>query len=259
MKKLTLLLLSISLTHSFSAQNLHKRMWFDLQVSQHIGLNSWSSFGYVNDGLPKAMLTELRGVYNISLIRSYVGGFADIGLGITPAPKMKSLALDQMPMPHNGTPYFLREILSETGNNSANAHLKMTFGLFGIIPVKKDFLILPYFGAGFVTMPERKYEIILKEQGSNMQYQTIYKWNYYSSYDYNEDNSLSYLTGRVNFKYGIANKSTILFGLEYTFFLNTLDFYGKFTNTFNTNIERSFKVKGNKMNMLGITVGISFM
>jgi hypothetical protein len=47
--------------------------------------------------------------------------------------------------------------------------------------------------------------------------------------------------------------------MEYTWFLNTLDFYGRYTNTFNANVQRDFIVKGEKMNMIGVSVGISFM
>lgn len=149
-------------------------------------------------------------------------------------------------------------MLSEScGGNNASTHFKMTFGLFGDIPANEKLTVMPYFGVGFLTMPQRKYEIILKEQGSNIQYQTTYIWNY-SDDEYDDTTTPGYLTGRLNFKYKISQKSSLLLGLEYTWFLNTLDFYGKHTNTFNANIERNFSVKGNKMNMLGISVGIRF-
>jgi len=70
---------------------------------------------------------------------------------------------------------------------------------------------------------------------------------------------LGYLTGRLNFKHRISQKSILQFGLEYMWFLNGIDFYGKYTNTFNANIQRDFRVKGNKINMFGVSVGLSFM
>ena len=263
MKKIILLLLTVVLTHSLSAQNniaKERKLGIDLHVVQHIGLNSWSSAGYVNEGFPTATLTELRGVCNRSIFR-YLGAFLDGGIGIMPAPKMQSFSLDRMPMPHSGTQYYLREMLSESGSGSASAHFKMTFGLFGKIPANENLSIMPYLGVGFLTMEQRKYEMILKEQGSNTQYQTTYIWNYYKRDSYDDGGSavLSRLNARLNFKYKISAKSNLLLGVEYTRFLNTLDFYGQYVNTFNANIERNFSVKGSKMNMLGLSVGISFM
>jgi len=252
---------------SLSAQTNHdiyqgkEKVWFfDFQIVQHIGLNQWSNTGYANDGFPTAALTEFRGVYSHYFVFSYpyVGFFADMSLGLMPSPEMKSLNLDRMPMPQNGTQYYLREILSESGNNSTSAHFKMTFGLFGNIPVNKKLTIMPYLGVGTLTMPAKRYDAVLKEMGSNMQYETIYRWNSIDNNGYDDAQPLNYLTGRLNFKYKLSDKSSLLLGLEYLWSFNTLDFYGKYTNTFNANIEREFTIKGNKMNMLGISAGISF-
>jgi hypothetical protein len=137
----------------------------------------------------------------------------------------------------------------------------MTLGLFGKIPANEKLSVMPYFGIGFLTMQQRKYEVILKEQGSNMQYQTLYVWNckHGNEYGYDKPTHPAYIVGRLNFKYKFSQKSSLLLGLEYTWFLNTLDFYGRYTNTFKANIQRDFNEKGEKMNMLGISVGISFM
>jgi hypothetical protein len=258
MKKNIILLTIIVLTQSLSAQNdsakvrKDRRAWFDFQVTQHIGLNQWSAAEYVNDGLPQATITELRPTFNLYMARPYIGTFVDIGVGFMTAPKMKSLDLDQMPMPRNGMQYYLRELLSESGNIGTTTHFKMTLGFFGKMPVSDNFSIMPYLGVGFLTMPQRKYDIILKEHGSNMQYRTTYAWN-------NGSTILYYVSGRLNFKYKLSQKSSLLVGLEYMWFLSTIDFYGKYTNTFNANVQRDFNVKGEKMNMLGISVGISFM
>ena len=269
MKKFTSLLLAITLTQTLLAQISYQETeplfrkkskgWIDFQIAQHIGLNPWSSVGYVNDGFPAASLTEFRGVLSY-LPGSHFGIFADMGIGIMPAADMKSFNPERMPMPHSGTQYYLREMISESGNGKTSAHFKMTFGFLGKIPARENLTILPYLGVGFLTMEQRRYEMILKEQGSNIQYQTTYIWNH--SDDGNEHDSNSspggYLTGRLNFKYKLSPKSNLLLGVEYTWFMNTLNFYGQYINTFNANIERNFTVKGNKMNMLGLSVGISF-
>ena len=272
MRRSILLLLVVALTQFLSAQNddvknddIEKeevkkeetRGWFNFQVAQHIGINQWSNASYANDGFPTAALTELRGACNIYIPEYYIGVFADMSVGIMPAPQMKTLSLDRMPTPHSGTQYYLRDILSESGNGSTSAHFKMTFGLFGKIPVSEKLTCMPYFGIGFLTMPKRRYEIILKEHGSNMQYHTVYSWNY--NEEDGTSSSLGYLNGRLNFNYKFSDKLSLLMGLEYTWFFSTLDFYGKYSNTFNENIERDFSIKGDKMNMLGISMGISFM
>jgi hypothetical protein len=233
-----------------------KNCWFDIQVAQHFGLDRWSETGYVRDGLPRNTLTEFRGVFNLYVVRPYAGFFIDMGIGIMPAPAMRSLKLDRMPAPHQGTRYYLREILSEEGAAGASAQFRMTYGAFGKIPVSESSSVMPYFGVGFLSMPQRKYEALLKEDGSNNQYRAKYVWN---GDEYETTGSLGFLTGRLNFKYRFSPKASLLFGLEYTWFLNSPNFYGKFTNTFNENIQREFTVKGNKITMLGISAGISFM
>jgi len=261
MKKFIILFLTLVLTYTLTAQTTptrHKIPWFDLRVTQHFGLNSWSNAAYVNDGLPATALTEFRGTFNIAFIKRYAGIFTDIGLGIMPAPKMQLLNMERLPMPYSGTPYYLRETLSETGNISTSTHFKMTFGLFGRIPANENLNIMPCFGLGFLTMPYRKHEIMLKEEGSNMQYRTIYLWNSEGRSEQAKTTPLGYLTGRLNFKYKLSQKSDILLGLEYTWFLDTIDFYGRYTNIFNANIEKDFVVQGNKVNMFGVSVGISF-
>jgi len=300
MKRSIILFLTVALTHALPAQTgqiKHKVCWFDLQIAQHIGLNSWSNADYVNNGFHPTAITEFRGVFNLAIIKKRVGIFADMGLGIMPAPKMQSLDLEKMPTPYSGTQYYLRETFSGPDNGNPGANFKMTFGAFGKIPANDALTIMPYlgagfmtmpqtkyevmlkeqgsnmqyqttyiwnyqdnyeYGAGFMTMPQTKYEVMLKEQGSNMQYQTTYSWNYQDNYEYNEPELFGYFTGRLNFKYRVSSKTNLLFGLEYTRFFETLDFYGKYSNIFNENIEKEFIVKGNKVNMFGISVGISF-
>jgi len=260
MKKNILLLLTIALAYSLSAQNNHlagKKSGFDLQIVQHVGLNPWSSADYANDGFPSPELTEFRGVFNLYPDHP-IGAFIDMGIGVMPAPNMRSLSLDRIPMPYNGTQYYLRDVLSQSGNGNASVHFKMTLGFFGNIRNNERLTIMPYLGVGFLTMPQRSYEVLLKEQGSNMQYQGIYGWNSKGTDEYGSIPSPGYLTGRLNFKYKLS-KASLLLGLEYTWFMNTLDFYGKYTNVFNANIQRDFSAKGDNMNMLGISVGISFM
>jgi hypothetical protein len=253
MKKIIALILSTVLTSILVAQNeVQSPLRFDLKMVQHIGLSQWSSAGYVNDGLPKASLTELRA--ELRHIRQHIGFFADMGIGIMPAPEMRSLNLDRMPMPHSGTQYFLRETLSESGRGGASAHFKMTGGLAGKIPTNNDnFTIMPYLGVGFLTMPQRRYEVILKENGSNMQFQTTYVWNDGGTHNQYAIPPLGYVTGRLNFKY-----NRIVLGLEYTWFFTSVDFYAQHINMFNANIRRDFRVIGNNMNMLGVSLGVSF-
>lgn len=243
-----------------SAQNRYEATkWFDLQVVQHVGLNKWSDAGYVNNGLRPASITEIRGLANIYLFNYPVFGvFADMGLGIMPAPAMKSFDFEQMPTPNEGTQYYLREMLSESGIQGASAHFKLTAGLFGNIKANSKLSVMPYFGIGGLTMPGRSYEMILKEHGSNMQYKTTYVWGGRGSADDYGSSMLGYMTGRLNLKHKINSTSNLLLGIEYTYFLDNMNFYGRYSNTFNGNIQRDLHIEGNNMSMLGISVGVSF-
>lgn len=262
MRKIILLLAAITFANNISGQTriiTDKKCWIDFQIVQHIGLNNWSNADFVNDGLPGTNITELRGVFNLYFGSSNVVGlFADMGVGIMSAPRMRTFDADRMPMPHSGTQYHVREIVSESGNSSASAHLKMIFGLFGRISVNKKLSIMPYAGAGFLTMPQRRYDVILKEEGSNTQYEALYLWNSLNGNNYETPIALGCLNGRVNFSYRLSHRSNLLLGIEYTWFLNTLDFHSRFTNSFNANVWKDYRVKGNRMNMLGLSAGISF-
>ena len=259
MKKIILSILTIVTALSLYAQDNKrvKRVWADIQFAQHIGLNSWSDMDYANDGIQTASLSEIRSAINFYFRPSKFGGFVDMGLGIMPAPKMRSFNLDRMPMPHMGTQYYLREMISQSGPKSASAHFKIGTGVFGEFKATENLIVMPYLGIGGLTMARRSYEMILKEEGSNTQYNTIYTWGNNSDENSNVD-MLGYLNARLNFKYKLNKRSSLSFGLEYTYFLNTIDLHARYANTFNGNIQRRIKVEGNNMNMLGISVGISF-
>ena len=67
-----------------------------------------------------------------------------------PAPKMGSLTMEQMPVPRSEKEYFVREILSESGNTGASTHLRMSTGFFAKIPVNDKFSVMQYVGIGFL-------------------------------------------------------------------------------------------------------------
>lgn len=249
---------------SLSAQDHRRgerRFWVDIQLAQHLGLNRWNSVGYANDALPAASITELRGVLNFNPhIFPWFKFFVDMGLGVTPAPTMKTFDLGRMPMPNSGTSYYLREMISESGSDKTSAHFRIAAGLFGEFRVADKLSVMPYAGIGGLTMSPRNYQMILKEDGTNMQYHATYRWGMNACDEYGPYNGdmLGFFTGRINCRYKIKPGTSLLLGLEYTYFFDAMDFHGRYSNTFNDNISRSFMSAGNKMNMLGISVGISF-
>ena len=92
-----------------------------------------------------------------------------------------------------------------------------------------------------------------------IQYRTIYVWAPESSEDSGSGSGmLGYWTARLNFQYKVSKRSSLLFGLEYTGFFGAMNFYSRYTNIFNGNIQRSVKVEGNRMSMFGVSVGLSF-
>jgi hypothetical protein len=253
MKRILLLsIAAIAALQPLSAQ-------FDLQVVQHIGLNRWSDVGYASAGLPKTSVTELRGVFSFHPFRRPVlGFFADAGLGVMPAAEMRSFDPERVPMPNSGTRYYLRETLSEAGLSNA-IQMKLTAGMFANIAATDRLSIMPHLGVGIMTMSSRRYEVILKEDGSNMQYNAMYRWGGNKSEEYTSDTPLGYVTGRLNFEYNMGGRRTnLLLGIEFTHFFDTPNFYGRFTNTFNGNVQRRFMVEGNRVNMLALSVGVAF-
>ncbi|MDR1670920.1 MAG: hypothetical protein LBR57_00175 [Alistipes sp.] len=262
MRKILLLsIAAIAALQPLSAQAQQDKVkWFDLQVVQHIGFNRWSDVSYASAGLPKTSITELRGVFNFHPFRRpVVGFFADAGLGVMPAAEMRSFDPERVPMPNSGTRYYLRETLSEAEANNA-IQLKLTAGMFGNITATDRLTFMPHLGIGIMTMSSRRYEVILKEDGSNMQYNATYRWGGNKNKEYTSDTPLGYVTGRLNFKYKMGGRgaANLLLGMEFTHFFDTPNFYGRFTNTFNGNVQRYFMVEGNRVNMLALSVGVSF-
>ncbi len=271
MKKSILLfaIAAVAAIQSVSAQQKRpvakSRYWFDLQVVQHFGLDKWNDAGYADDGFPPASMTEFRGVFNFTPFANPVFGlYADAGLGVMPAPKIGSFDTGRLPMPNSGTRYYLREMVSESGVDNASVHLRASVGIFGNFKMAGKLNIMPYLGAGLLTMPQRRYETVLKEDGSNMQYNALYVWGVdVSDADVADEYAsgagpAGFVTGRLNFKYRIKPALGLVFGLEYTYFISRMNFYGKYSNTFNGNVQRSFNAEGNNMNMLAVSAGISF-
>lgn len=269
MKKIISLLFALAFIYTVSAQSnstdsennsrsslLNGKM--DFQLIEQIGLNNWSNSNFVNQGLPESTFTEIRGVYNLNFTSSHFGVFVDMGIGILSSTEMKSLDMNKLPMPNSGTQYYLRETRTELGSSRVSPTIKMTIGTFRNLALTNMLSVTPYLGVGFMTTSQRKYEVVLKEDGKNTQYNATYIWNSGESSDGYPAN-LFYLNGRIKMSYKLSPKLNLILGAEYTHFLNSMDYYHKFTNSFNANIWKDNTIKGNKVNLLGLSVGIAFM
>ncbi len=232
--------------------------WADIQVSQNFGINKWSGSDYANDGFPRTSLTELRAVLNYYLITPSVGAFFDMGLGVMPAPRMRSFDAGLLPMPDRGKDYFIRH-QAESGVSRSSAHFRMSVGFFGEFYPMQRIAVMPYAGVGMMTMTRRTFDVRLKENGSNMEYDAHYVWGRSKGDEYGGNGEvLGYFTGRLNFRYELNPRTNLLLGLEYTHSWNSTHFYADYRNAYNGNLQRSFSAKCNKMNMLGVSVGVSF-
>ncbi len=251
----------VAAVQSLSAQNYEardKRFWMDFQVAQHVGLNKWNDTDYANAGLPTASITEFRAVFNFDPFRqSWFRFFADLGVGVMPGSDLKKSEFGRLQMPNSGTRYYIREKSREAGSDASSGHLRLTWGMSGEFRAADRLSVMPYLGAGAFAMTGTSYRMVLKEDGSNMQYDATYRWSA-GPEEYGTDDMMGFLTGRVNLRYKVGPRSSLLLGLEYTHFFDSVDFYGRYTNSFNSNVQRSFREKGNKMNMLAVSVGISF-
>ena len=245
----------------FAKVSKESKVWFDLQIAESFGLNSWNRVKFASDRLPGASSsTDLRATFNY-IIRT-VGLFCDMGVGIMPAPRNGLSDPATQATQYMGIPFYTKEITVEDGSQSASAHFKMTFGLFGKISATDKLSVSPYLGIGFMTISAPTCEAVLKEHDSNMQYTVRYQWfeQYENSTGAGTGNStsLSYLAFRLRFVYPISPKLDLLFGAEYTWHFMRADFSETYTNYFNHNITKTNHYKGNQLNMLGLSFGISF-
>ena len=232
---------------------------FDLQIAQSFGLNDWSGVKFASDRLPRASSsTDLRATLNVHVFRRTVGIFHDISLSIMPAPRNGFSDPASQAALTMGNPYYTKEILAENGNESANAHFKMTFGVFARFPIVEKLSLSPCFGVGFMTLTPPTCEAIIKEHDSNMLYTARYQWFGQNEYNYGDAILLGYLAFRLRFAYPISQKGKLLFGFEYTWFPERADFSERYTNSYNYNIVRTFNHKGNQLTMAGFSLGIAF-
>ena len=244
---------------SVNAQVAQERaVRLDIQIAQSFGLNDWNRVKFASDRLPHtSSSTDLRATLNVHVFRRTVGIFHDIGLGIMPAPRNGFSDPAEQAAFTMGVPYYTKEIVVENGNESASAHFKMTLGVFTKFSIVEKLSVSPCFGVGFMNITAPTCEVVLKEQDSNMQYIARYQWFGQDEYSYSNETMLSYLAFRLRFAYRILPKSNLLFGFEYTWFPIRADFSERYTNYFNHNIINTLNYKGNRLNMLGFSVGIS--
>ncbi len=260
-KGILLAILAIAAMQPLTAQRYNganSGWWVDIQAVQNFGINKWSDTDYVNDGFPRTSLTELRGVFNAYLISPSLGAFVDMGLGVMPAPPMKSFDARRLPKPDSAHDYYVRRV-SESGESRANAHFRISAGLFGEVYATQRIAVMPYIGVGGITMTRRTFNVGYKEDGSNMEYDTKYIWGRKSGGEFDGNGEmLGYFTARVNLRYELDPRTNLLIGLEYTHLWDSTHFYEQHTSVFNKNVQRKSTIKCNKMNMLGISVGVSF-
>jgi len=256
----TLLLLCSVLINAQEDTPQKGNAWFDFQIAQSFGLNDWNRIKFASDRLPRASSsTDLRVTFNAYINRP-VGLFFDMGVGIMPAPRNGLSDPAAQATLFTGIPYYTKEVTVEDGYRSATGHFKMTFGLFGKISAADKLSVSPYLGIGFMTILAPTCEAVLKEHNSNMQYTARYQWfgQDDSGTGTSNSTSLGYLAFRLRFSYHISPKLDLLFGAEYTWHFTRADFSETYTNYFNHNIVKTKNYEGNRLNMLGLSFGISF-
>ena len=235
-----------------------RKVRFDLLVAQSFGLNDWNNVKFASDRLPRTSSTDLRASVNLYVIKRTAGIFTDIGAGIMPAPRNGLSDPADQAVFTTGIPYVTKEIIFENGNQSAGAHFKMTFGIFGKFAIADKLSMSPSLGVGFMTLSAPTCEAVLKERDSNMQYTARYYWFRQDEYSVGNDATFGYLAFRLRFAYPVSPKNNLLFGVEYTWFLDNAHFSERYTNYFNPNIVKTVNHKGNRLNMPGFAIGISF-
>ena len=255
----TLLWGAVSINAQDTGVARERKARFDLQIAQSFGLNDWNRVKFASDRLPRSSSsTDLRATVNLYIIGRTAGIFHDMGVSILPSSRNDFSDPAAQATLTTGIPFYTKEITFEDGYQSASAHFKMTFGVFGKISASDKFSVLPSFGVGFMTMSAPACDAVLKEQDANMQYIARYRWFGQDDYNYDNSTSLGYLAYRLRLACHISPKFDFLFGVEYTWFFTRTDFYETYTNYFNYNIVKTNHYKGNQLNMLGLSLGISF-
>ncbi len=245
-------------TPSVNLKNYGNKVWFDLDAAQSFGLQKWSDNRFVNDAMNKASSTDLRETFNWRWARGF-GFFQDLSLSIHPGTDGVGEDLSGvMPDRLNGQ-YHFKEFSAQNMGDHAGLYVKMTFGFFGQFKVNDRWQVMPYAGIGFMTINSPRLSAVIKEQGTNTYYNVTASWfgDYYDEFA-PDFATLGYLSGRLKFVHPIGKRTNLIFGIEYTWVFDEVDFQSTFTHMYNDRIVRTYSLKGNEMSWVGLSAGISF-
>ncbi len=246
MKKFLLFIVICLFSVNLHSQN--KKLWFDFQLAEHFGLNDWINNKSINNVLYKPLFTEFRTTFNWNFYR-LLGIYADGSLALYIYPSNTHFDINSYPV--IDLDYYQKD--SWSLNEQQPISLMMSWGVFYKIDCGK-WNILPRLGIGIQDMNNPQYTYNIKEKDTNAVYSVDYNW--FSQ----EENyvTLGYLASRINFAYKIGKESRLLFGIEYRRFLKRVQFSAQVTDDYNDIVIGKYSEKGNYMNTLGISLGISF-
>lgn len=238
------------------ARSQERKFWFDVQMVKHIGLNKWNGNSGVNNELYRPSTGYLRGSMHKIIYKNW-GLFFDTYIGYFSYPESRYVMEDYLMLDMNR--YYLKD--SDESHSSKKAvGLGATVGGFFRIKVGDNgkWGILPYLGIGVIddisnNTPYKRYAF--KERDTNNMYDVFYSWIGEGRYS---SRTLGYLTSRINFTYKIARHTNIAFGIEYEFYLDRADFTAELYDFYRDETVSKHTIKGNYLNKLGFSIGLSF-
>lgn len=220
-----------------------RRAWFDIQYVQTARLNDWNDVPYLEKQMPGRFSSNFRLAFNVNP----VGGFdlwGGIEWGISYPKHRDRVSGSSFPMTQ-GKEYYL----TDTGKIDGSMNLASLSCGVSYSFKAGDWRISPGLGLAWQYLVAFDYKVTLKEKYSN----TVIEQNYY----WDGGAVIPCLVPRIQFAWKYDRHNSLLLGLEWRHALKTTDFNMTSTEVYSS-LRRTASLPGNRIDVLGVSVGISF-
>jgi len=224
-----------------------KTYHIDIRAKQTFGLNQWYDDPSVSSFLRKPSSTDLQIAFFKEIYKEW-GAFFDLSVALFSYDKISDPLYSFSPL--NMENYYIGWQFKQ--NEQAKLGTKLTIGVFRKFNVGK-WEIIPALGYGVDEVNAPSFSYQLKEKDTNAMYIEEYNWLNTTG---TEVKMFHVISAQVQSYYRIG-KCRLNLGIEFRQFLNRAKFYSTTMDSYDNTIIRNDCLKGNLMNNLSVSVGVS--
>jgi hypothetical protein len=253
MKKRLYAILLCALCAAVNVNAQDRKLWFDLQLDQTVGLTKWFDDAWINQGVNSAFATGFKARINWNFYQNF-GIYETVAFHWSNAIAKNADNTQNPLLKFNFQNYYMEESDYNYGQNDIEGG--GSFGIFYKLNYDK-WCIIPYVGVGFQIVDVRTTDYYtLKEKGTNTKYNV--KNNFSVSDHYTDQLITGGLSLEITASRKMANHTNILFSLTYNYYFEPVQFSTTVTDYYENTLISNASITGNRMHTLSLGVGISF-